>query len=134
MKNFSVFMLVMVMVLALCTGAYAARQVFTGVSVEVPDGWHVAVDGGGWGSLSSGIDTISFEYSSEEGMDSQQFAENVSGILGGSSPVVDTGNGDFEFVLNGAPVRACMVGSVGIVMKAQSSFDKLYGVLETCIW
>lgn len=127
-------MLVIAMVLAFSTGAFAARQVFNEVSVEVPDGWHVAVDNSGWGSLSSGIDTISFEYSSEEGMDSRQFAENVSSLLGGSSPVAETVNGDFEFVLNGFPVRAFMVGSVGIVLKAQSSFDKLYGVLETCIW
>jgi len=139
MKNFLVFLLVLVVVLMFSTGAYAARQVFNGFSVEVPVGWGVTGNGDGWGALiaPNGTESISFEYSSAEGMDSCQFAKNVSDNLGGSS-VVETDRGDYEFtfISNGVKTnaRAFMVMSVGVVMKTQGGFDKLYGVLETCSW
>jgi len=139
MKNFLVLVLVLVMVLAFSTSAYAARQVFNGVSVEVPTGWGVVVDKDGWGALVSpnGTESISFEYSSAEGMDSCQFAKNVADNLGGSA-VVETNSGDFAFTFlnNGVNTnaRAFMVLSVGVVMKTQSDFGKLNSILETCTW
>jgi len=80
-------------------------------------------------------DVITFEYSSAEGMDSRQYAENVSGSLGGSSPVTETDRGDFEFVYidNGVSTsaRAFMIDSIGIVISSRRDFNNIYGVLES---
>jgi hypothetical protein len=122
--------------------ANAAVQNMNGwFSIDVPEDWTVnKPEDGLFVRLISpeGDEVVTFEYSSSEGMDSRQYAENMSGSLGGSSPVKETERGDFEFVYadNGVDTtaRAFMIGSVGIVMTSPREFDDIYGILDTFTW
>jgi hypothetical protein len=142
MKNFFVLILLIAMTLTFGVTAQAAVQSINGwFSIDVPDGWttHNSEEGL-FVSITSpeGTEIITFEYASAEGMDPCQFAENNSGNLGGSSPVVETERGDYEFMYtdNDATVtaRAFMVESIGIVMKTQQGFDGIYKILDTFTW
>ena len=134
-----VILLVVAVMLAFSMTAYAAVQNMNGwFSIDVPGDWVVnkAEDELFVRIASPGEEeVITFEFSSAEGMDSRQYAENASGRLGGSSPVNETNRGDFEFVYmnNGVSTaaRAFMIESVGIVTKSGHGFDDIYNILDT---
>lgn len=137
MKKSLVFMLLVVaLMLVFNTVAYAVTHNFDGwFSIDVPAGW--TVEGSGTDMFvrvmsPDGTESITFEYASEEGMGSREFAEYTLGIMGGSGSVVETGYGSFGFTLqNGNSVRALMLGCVGVVMKSVRGFDNLQSIIET---
>ena len=138
MKNFFVLLMIVTTIFAFGACACAATHDFDGwFSIDVPAGW--SIEGSGvdmFVSIASpdGVDSITFEYAGAEGMDSHQFAEYASGILGGDSIVVETDFGDFEFALqNGSKAHALMIGNVGIVMSSAHGFDNLHSILETFV-
>ena len=127
----------------------AERNIKGWFTLDVPDGWAVSYKKQGGNDVCfnelyaridspDGSEAITFEYASAEGLDSRQFAENASGNLGGSSPVVETDHGkycDYGFVFtdNGAKTaaRAFMIESVGIVMRSRNgNFDNLCGIIR----
>jgi hypothetical protein len=127
------------MTLIFSTTSHAAVQNMNGwFSIDVPEDWVVKkAENELFVCIASPEEeeVIAFEFSSAEGMDSRQYAENLSGSLGGSSPVTETDRGDFEFVYidNGVSTtaRAFMIESVGIMMKSEHDFDNVYNVLDT---
>ena len=140
-NKISVGLLIILLALTLIfsLAAHASVQNMNGwFSIDVPEDWMVkkTEDELFVRLVSPGEeDVITFEYSSAEGMDSRQYAENVSGSLGGSSPVTETDRGDFEFVYidNGVSTsaRAFMIDSIGIVISSRRDFNNIYGVLES---
>lgn len=134
-------------------GAYAAEYFVDGwLMLNVPDDWTIErtsddlygrvvwPEEGLFTRVSSpdGEEVMTFEHASSEGLDSRQFAENVSGHLKGSSPVVKTERGDFEFVFTEDGVkttaRAFMIESVGIVMRSRKRFNRLYDLIGIIGW
>ena len=138
MKKLLFIVLAVAAMLVFNAVAYAVTHNFDGwFSIDVPVGW--AVEGSGADMFvrvmsPDGSESITFEYTSAEGMDSREFAEYTLGILEGNNPVVETDYGDFEFVLkNGNNVRALMLGNVGVVMKSVSGFDTLHSIIGTFV-
>ena len=138
MKRSLVLVLVMVLTIAFCCAAYAAKQEFYDFSIDVPAEWLANVDKGEYSvsiSAPDGSESITFRQISAEGMDSFSFAQSIANELGGSFPTEDNGIFDFSFFVNDAKINVqawlMEAGGWGVVMKSDSGFENLTSIMSS---
>jgi hypothetical protein len=133
MKKLLVLVLLVAVVLMFGTQAYAAKQSFSGFSIDVPTGW-VAIEDKAEGSVKisapDGSESMIIKYVSREAAGPLTFAESVAFDFGGKP--IDIGEGEYEFVLSdGTKARTRLVESWGVFMKSRGGFDRLIALLDT---